>query len=236
MQNVPTHIAIMMDGNGRWGEKRGLTRSQGHFAGSKTMENIIDASLELGVKILTLYAFSSENWTRPEEEVKYLMDLPVIYLNEKLPKFIQKDIRICVLGDINGLPIHTREAVKKAVDQTSNNSKLIVNFALNYGGRSEILSAIKSLINDINNSKIADSGITGDLIENYLYTKGQPEPDIVIRTGGEKRMSNFLLCNHPNLNGGLQIHSFLSLIANSYFKQLMKSIKERISILVNFNY
>ncbi|OOP66065.1 di-trans,poly-cis-decaprenylcistransferase [Heyndrickxia oleronia] len=131
MQNVPTHIAIMMDGNGRWGEKRGLTRSQGHFAGSKTMENIIDASLELGVKILTLYAFSSENWTRPEEEVKYLMDLPVIYLNEKLPKFIQKDIRICVLGDINGLPIHTREAVKKAVDQKSNNSKLIVNFALN---------------------------------------------------------------------------------------------------------
>lgn len=193
MQNVPTHIAIMMDGNGRWGEKRGLTRSQGHFAGSKTMENIIDASLELGVKILTLYAFSSENWTRPEEEVKYLMDLPVIYLNEKLPKFIQKDIRICVLGDINGLPIHTREAVKKAVDQTSNNSKLIVNFALNYGGRSEILSAIKSLINDINNSKIADNDITGDLIENYLYTKGQPEPDIVIRTGGEKRMSNFLL-------------------------------------------
>ncbi|GIN39232.1 MULTISPECIES: polyprenyl diphosphate synthase [Heyndrickxia] len=193
MQNVPTHIAIMMDGNGRWGEKRGLTRSQGHFAGSKTMENIIDASLELGVKILTLYAFSSENWTRPEEEVKYLMDLPVMYLNEKLPKFIQKDIRICVLGDINGLPIHTREAVKTAVDQTSNNSKLIVNFALNYGGRSEILSAIKSLINDINNSKIADSDITGDLIENYLYTKGQPEPDIVIRTGGEKRMSNFLL-------------------------------------------
>lgn len=193
MQNVPTHIAIMMDGNGRWGEKRGLTRSQGHFAGSKTMENIIDASLELGVKILTLYAFSSENWTRPEEEVKYLMDLPVIYLNEKLPKFIQKDIRICVLGDINGLPIHTREAVKKAVDQTSNNSKLVVNFALNYGGRSEILSAIKSLINDINNSNIADNDITGDLIENYLYTKGQPEPDIVIRTGGEKRMSNFLL-------------------------------------------
>ncbi|MCM3238860.1 polyprenyl diphosphate synthase [Heyndrickxia oleronia] len=193
MQNVPTHIAIMMDGNGRWGEKRGLTRSQGHFAGSKTMENIIDASLNLGVKILTLYAFSSENWTRAEEEVKYLMDLPVIYLNEKLPKFIQKDIRICVLGDINGLPIHTREAVKKAVDQTSNNSKLIVNFALNYGGRSEILSAIKSLINDINNSNIADNDITGDLIENYLYTKGQPEPDIVIRTGGEKRMSNFLL-------------------------------------------
>ncbi|WP_342540193.1 isoprenyl transferase [Heyndrickxia sp. FSL K6-6286] len=193
MQNVPTHIAIMMDGNGRWGEKRGLTRSQGHFAGSKTMENIINASLELGVKILTLYAFSSENWTRPEEEVKYLMDLPVIYLNEKLPKFIQNDIRICVLGDINGLPTHTREAVKKAVDQTSNNSKLIVNFALNYGGRSEILSAIKSLINDINNSKITDNDITGDLIENYLYTKGQPEPDIVIRTGGEKRMSNFLL-------------------------------------------
>ena len=193
MQNVPTHIAIMMDGNGRWGEKRDLTRSQGHFAGSKTMENIIDASLELGVKILTLYAFSSENWTRPEEEVKYLMDLPVIFLNEKLPKFIQNDIRICVLGDIDGLPKHTREAVKTAVDQTSNNSKLIVNFALNYGGRSEILSAIKSLINDINNSKIADNDITGDLIENYLYTKGQPEPDIVIRTGGEKRMSNFLL-------------------------------------------
>ncbi|WP_283249412.1 isoprenyl transferase [Bacillus sp. FJAT-49736] len=191
--NIPTHIAIMMDGNGRWGVQQGLTRSQGHFAGAQTMERIIEASLELGVKILTLYVFSSENWKRPKEEVQYLMDLPAEYLNQKLPKFKKNNIRICISGDMDGLPLHTQNAFKKAINETSSNNQLIVNFALNYGGRNEILAAVKSLIMDINNSKVQIEEINDDLINNYLYTKELPDPDIIIRTGGEKRLSNFLL-------------------------------------------
>ncbi|KOP82729.1 UDP pyrophosphate synthase [Bacillus sp. FJAT-21945] len=193
MQNIPTHIAIMMDGNGRWGKNRGLTRSQGHFAGSKAMENIIDASLEIGIRILTLYAFSTENWTRPKEEVNYLMDLPARYLNEKLPEFMRKGIKVIISGEIDGLPIHTREAVKAAVSKTSNNSKLTINFALNYGGRNEILFAVKSIVKDFNNAKITPEDISENILENYLYTSGLADPDIIIRTGGEKRISNFLL-------------------------------------------
>jgi len=183
----------MMDGNGRWGLQRGLTRSQGHFAGAQAMERIIDASLELGVKILTLYVFSTENWKRPSEEVQYLMDLPAQYLNQKLPEFIKKNIKICISGDIDGLPLHTKSAFIKAVNETSYNKQLIVNFALNYGGRSEILSAVKSLVRDIKSSKVGIEDINDDLINNYLYTKELSDPDIIIRTGGEKSLSNFLL-------------------------------------------
>ncbi|KQL54441.1 UDP pyrophosphate synthase [Heyndrickxia shackletonii] len=190
---IPTHIAIMMDGNGRWGLQRGLTRSQGHFAGAQAMEEMIDASLELGVKVLTLYVFSTENWKRPSEEVQYLMDLPAQYLGQKLPEFKMKNIRICISGDLDRLPRHTQCAFKKAVHETSSNNQLIVNFALNYGGRYEILSAVKSLIRDIKDSKVEIEEINDDLINNYLYTKELPDPDIIIRTGGEKRLSNFLL-------------------------------------------
>ena len=188
-----THIAIMMDGNGRWGKQRGLTRSQGHYAGSKAMERLIEAALELGIKTLTLYAFSTENWTRPKEEVNYLMDLPAQYLTEKLPEYRQKKIKICISGDVEGLPNHTRKAVMTAVNETKNNDRLIVNFALNYGGRNEILFAVKSLIKDSSHTKITAEDINEELLENYLYTKGLSDPDIIIRTGGEKRLSNFLL-------------------------------------------
>lgn len=190
---IPHHIAIMMDGNGRWGKRKGLIRSQGHYAGSKTMEKIIMDSLDIGVKVLTLYAFSSENWKRPEKEVHYLMELPVKFFKEKLPKFMENNIRVHVSGDIDNLPMRTKLAVQSSVNETKNNDALIVNFALNYGGRNEILFAVKEIIEGIKEEKLSISSINEELIENYLYTKGLPDPEIIIRTGGEKRLSNFLL-------------------------------------------
>jgi len=187
-----THIAIMMDGNGRWGKTRGLSRSEGHFAGSKTMERIIDDALEIGIKVLTLYAFSTENWKRPKEEVDYLMDLPAQYLIEKLPVFQEKNIKVCISGDLEGLPLHTKNAVLKATEETKNNEMMIVNFALNYGGRQEIVSSVKSLVKEIKNINISTE-INEKEIEKYLFTNKLPDPDIIIRTGGEKRISNFLL-------------------------------------------
>lgn len=159
----------------------------------KTMEKIIDASLELGINVLTLYAFSSENWKRPKEEVNYLMDLPARYFKEKLPVFMEKDIKIVISGDIAGLPEHTRKAVEGAIKRTARNRSLIVNFALNYGGRNEIVSAVKLLLQDIHSAKRSPKDINESTFEQYLYTRGLPDPDILIRTGGEERLSNFLL-------------------------------------------
>lgn len=190
---LPVHIAIMMDGNGRWGKQRGLTRSQGHYAGSKAMEQIIKDALDIGIKVLTLYAFSTENWKRPQKEVQYLMDLPGKFLNEKLPEFMENNIKVCISGEMEKLPQHTKKAVQHAVNETKNNNALVVNFALNYGARNEMISAVKALLGDIQNSKISLEDINEELIETYLYTSGLPDPDIIIRTGGEMRISNFLL-------------------------------------------
>lgn len=195
---LPTHIAIMMDGNGRWGKQRGFTRSQGHYAGSKAMENIIKVALELGIKVLTLYAFSTENWTRPKKEVKYLMDLPAKFLKEKLPEFKEKNIRVRISGDIDELPKHTAKAVNTAVTETINNDRLIVNFALNYGGKIELLTAVKSILKDIQDEILPLEKVDHKLMNNYLYTSGLPDPDIIIRTGGEQRISNFLLWQASN--------------------------------------
>ncbi|MBB4824811.1 undecaprenyl diphosphate synthase [Sporosarcina luteola] len=190
---IPAHIAIMMDGNGRWGKQRGLTRSQGHYAGSQTMEAIIMDSMEMGIQVLTLYAFSTENWKRPKDEVQYLMDLPAKFLTAKLPVFMANDIKVCISGDIDGLPLHTKEAVKMAMHSTKDNSSFTVNFALNYGRRSELLAAIKKIAHDLNRSDVVLEEITEELIETHLFTSGLPDPDLIIRTGGEKRISNFLL-------------------------------------------
>ncbi|WP_430787358.1 isoprenyl transferase [Virgibacillus flavescens] len=195
---VPEHIAIMMDGNGRWGKQRGMTRSQGHYAGSKAMENIINVALELGIRVLTLYAFSTENWTRPKKEVKYLMDLPAKYLKEKLPEYKAKNISIRISGDIDGLPKHTAKAVNAAVSETRGNDKLIVNFALNYGGKNEVITAVKSILRDIQDERVTLEEVDPKLMDNYLYTSGLPDPDIIIRTGGEQRISNFLLWQSAN--------------------------------------
>lgn len=193
MKRMPTHVAIMMDGNGRWGKRRGMTRSQGHFAGAQALERTIDAALELNIKILTLYVFSTENWKRPKAEVDDLMKLPVKFLHTKLSKFIQKGIKLIFSGDLNGLPEPTRKAVEIAAEKTKNNGKLTVNLAMNYGGKNEILTAAKTIMGEVCNSAMSVDDINEETIEKHLFTKNLPSPDLFIRTGGEKRLSNFLL-------------------------------------------
>lgn len=190
---MPRHIAITMDGNGRWGKANGLTRSEGHFAGTKAMEKVIDGCIDLGIEVLTLYAFSSENWKRSKDEVNYLMYLPIKFFHQKLPEFMRRDIKIMIAGNLEDVPRNTRRAMIKAVEETKYNQGLIVNFAFNYGGREDILQAVRQVIRDIQHHRIDIGSINEDLFQNYLYTKGLPDPELFIRTGGEQRISNFLL-------------------------------------------
>lgn len=191
--HVPRHIAITMDGNGRWGKLKGFTRSKGHYEGAKTMEKVIDACIEFGVEIVTLYAFSSENWSRPKDEVNYLMNLPVRFFSQKLPIFMKKGIKVIVSGDLSQVPKKTQEVLNKAVEKTKYNKSIIANFAFNYGGRAEILRATEKIIEDFQLNQISLEDIDEELFTKYLYTGNLPDPDLYIRTGGEKRMSNFLL-------------------------------------------
>lgn len=190
---TPKHIAIIMDGNGRWGKERGLTRSEGHYAGVQAMEKVIDASIQLKVEILTLYAFSSENWSRPLEEVNYLMYLPIKFFNQKLPEFMKRGIRIMVSGNLDNVPKRTQKAIIKAIEETKNNEKMIVNFAFNYGGRDEIVRAVRKILLDMQRKQMSVDDLDEQMFKNYLYTRDLPDPDLIIRTGGEKRISNFLL-------------------------------------------
>jgi len=188
---IPKHIAITMDGNGRWGKARGLSRSEGHFAGVKAMEEVIDACISLRVEALTLYAFSTENWSRPLDEVNYLMSLPIKFFHEKLPQFMKRNIRIRTSGNLKKVPFPTRVAIERAVKRTRNNDGMTVNFAFNYGGRDDIVQAIKAVVREKN---VSGSQETTEMdIEKHLYTNGLPSPDLMIRTGGEQRISNFLL-------------------------------------------
>ncbi|MFD1037776.1 isoprenyl transferase [Virgibacillus byunsanensis] len=191
--SIPKHVAIMMDGNGRWGKTRGLTRSEGHYAGAKTMQKIIDACIELGVNVLTLYAFSSENWSRPKDEVNYLMQLPVKFFKQKLPEFMKRNIKIRISGNIMVLPEPTKMALMKAEEKTKANDGIIVNFAFNYGGRDDILQAIRKVVNEVQHNRVEFEQVDEKMFAQFLYTKDLPDPDLVIRTGGEKRVSNFLL-------------------------------------------
>src|SRR5690625_2073906 len=150
---MPKHVAIMMDGNGRWGKQRGLTRSEGHYAGTQAMEKVIDGCIDFNIQILTLYAFSSENWARPKDEVNYLMYLPIKFFNKKLPEFMRRNIKILISGNLNTIPKATRKAVTKAIEKTKNNTGLIVNFAFNYGGRDDILQAIHKVIDEVQRSE-----------------------------------------------------------------------------------
>lgn len=190
MVDIPKHVGIIMDGNGRWGKSRGLTRSEGHYAGVQAMEKAIDASIALGVEALTLYAFSSENWARAKEEVNYLMRLPIRFFKSKLPEFMRRNVKITISGNMDELPKATRKTLQQSIDRTKNNTGLIVNFAFNYGGRGEIVQAVQHVIRDMQEKNIE---LDEETIENYLYTGGLPALDLVIRTGGEERLSNFLL-------------------------------------------
>lgn len=193
MENIPNHVAIIMDGNGRWAEKRGLPRVAGHKEGVKAVMNVVRAANNANVKTLTLYAFSTENWNRPKFEIDFLMKLPKEFLHVYLPELMKNNVKIDTIGDFAALPIHTKKAVQYAKDKTKNNTGLLLNFALNYGSRFEIMQAIKQIMNDVDGEKVSLDTMNEEEFSKYLYTNGLSDPDLLIRTSGEKRLSNFLL-------------------------------------------
>ncbi len=190
---LPRHIAIIMDGNGRWAEKRLLNRIRGHQEGANTVREIVKTCRELGIEVLTLYAFSVENWDRPPIEVNALMSLLRRYLLRELDEMFDNDIRLTAIGDIENLPKGVSTVLIDAMKKTKTCKGMILNLALSYGGRNDILRAVRRIINDYELKKIKSEDITTDVFSNYLSTAGIPDPDLLIRTSGEYRVSNFLL-------------------------------------------
>lgn len=191
--NIPNHVAVIMDGNGRWAQKRGLPRVAGHHSGMKNVKKITMAANHIGVQVLTMYAFSTENWKRPKEEVEYLMKLPLEFFPKEIEELIANNVRIRMTGWPEGLPDYTLKTVQDAIDQTKNNTGLILNFALNYGSRKEMLSGIQKLAQDAKDGKVNPEEISESLFSRYLLTDPLPDPDLLIRTSGELRISNFML-------------------------------------------
>ncbi len=189
---LPRHVAIIMDGNGRWSTNRGLPRSAGHAAGTEALRDIIRASDDWGIEALSLYAFSTENWARSKEEVNALMGLLLKYFNSEIDELDEKNVRITILGDVNGLPDPQREAVCKAMDRTRDNTGLKLNIALNYGGRAELTRAARLLAEDVRCGTLKPEDIDEDAFASKLYTVDSPDVDLLIRTSGEMRTSNFL--------------------------------------------
>lgn len=190
---IPSHIAIIMDGNGRWAKKRSLPRVAGHHEGMKTVRKITRLANDLGVDVLTLYAFSTENWKRPKMEVDFLMRLPEEFLSTFLPELVSENVKVEMMGDHTNLPAHTLKAISKAKEATRDNTGLVLNFALNYGSRAEIVDSVKELAAQVAAGTLAPDDITEDMITSGLMTKSLPEPDLLIRTSGEVRLSNFML-------------------------------------------
>lgn len=190
---MPKHIAIIMDGNRRWAKERGLATQFGHKAGAETLEKIAVYANELGIKYLTVYAFSTENWKRTEEEIGALMLLLENYLDKFLNKESLRNIRIRVLGDVEALSDSLKQSIYKIIDKSKNNTGLTLNIAFNYGGRSEIVRAVKNISEKVKNNEIDIEDINENIISDNLYTAGELEPDLLIRPGGELRISNFLL-------------------------------------------
>jgi undecaprenyl diphosphate synthase len=193
LDRLPKHIAIIMDGNGRWAQKKNLPRVMGHKAGMKAIKNVVKGCSDLGIEILTVYAFSTENWRRPQDEVSYLMNLLVEYMRKEINELHNKKVKIKVLGEIDILPDQTRKEIEEALRLTENNEGLQFNIALNYGGRAEILNACKKLMQDISDGIRNIDAIDEALFAKYLYTGSDTDPDLIIRTSGEQRISNFLL-------------------------------------------
>lgn len=190
---VPNHIAIILDGNGRWAQKRGFSRTEGHKKGVENLEMIINECQDLEVKYLTLYVFSTENWKRPVFEVNNLMLLLNKYLTEKLEVLIKENIKLTVIGETTKLPSKTLKLIEKTVEKTKNNNRFYLTLAVNYGSRTEIVNATKKIIEDCKNNKVSLDSINEEVFSSYLYTKDIPDPDLLIRTSGEYRLSNFLL-------------------------------------------
>jgi undecaprenyl diphosphate synthase len=192
-QSIPSHIAIIMDGNGRWAKRRALPRVAGHHEGMKVVRKITKLANELGVNVLTLYAFSTENWKRPKSEVDYLMKLPEEFLGTFLPELIEENVQVKMMGNKEQLPTFTLNAIEKAMADTKNNTGLVLNFALNYGSRVEILEAVKHVLNDCKSGIMKENEITEEVFSSYLMTSDFNDPDLLIRTSGEIRLSNFML-------------------------------------------
>ncbi|WP_290759205.1 MULTISPECIES: isoprenyl transferase [unclassified Exiguobacterium] len=190
---VPEHVAIIMDGNGRWAQKRGLPRIMGHREGMKSIREVVRVANELGIKSLTLYAFSTENWTRPEEEVSFLMKLPAQFLESDLKELDAQNVKVEVAGEVSRLPHFTREAVEQAKLDTQHNTGLRLIFALNYGGRDELVQVMQKLGEQVQTGTLSPDAITTETIERELMTGSVTDVDFVIRTSGEQRLSNFLL-------------------------------------------
>lgn len=186
---IPRHVGIIMDGNGRWAKRRNISRSEGHKAGADVIEPLMDCAIELGIKAVSLYAFSVENWVRPVAEIHGLWDLLEYFFSTKLDSIKEKNIRILHSGSLSKLPPKTRNTIQKAVAETSHNKGLILNFCVNYGGRQEIVKAVNEWLSETG----AGGNITEKKLEKHLYTSGMPQLDLVIRTSGEYRISNFLL-------------------------------------------
>ena len=190
---LPKNIGIIMDGNGRWAKKRALPRSAGHKAGAEVFRTISKECGRLGLESATFYAFSTENWKRPKDEVNALMKLLVQYLRSEVSELHRNKVVLRVLGDITALADECRKEIEESIELTKNNTGLVLNFAFNYGGRDEIIRAVKNVVDDVQEGKINKENITQELFANYLYTKYSPDPDLIIRPSGEQRLSNFLL-------------------------------------------
>lgn len=193
IHNLPEHIAIIMDGNGRWAKKRKMPRIKGHYEGMQTIKKVTREASHLGIKYLTLYAFSTENWSRPESEVNYIMNLPVNFLKIFLPELIEKNVKIETIGFLDAVPQSTIEAINYAKEKTKNNTGLKLVFAINYGGRAELVQSMKSIYDELQRNGQNSDDIDELMISKHLMTHPDPDPDLLIRTSGEQRLSNFLI-------------------------------------------
>lgn len=193
MNNIPEHIAIIMDGNGRWAKAQGKVRTFGHQAGAETLKTIVRAADKLGVKVISAYAFSTENWKRPVTEVNFIMELLSRYLTNEIDEFNENNVQVRFIGSRQGLPDIVQRKMDHAVETTKNNTGIILNLAINYGGQAEILHAVRTIAAEAAAGSLDVADIDNKVIEEHLYTNGLPAPDLLIRPGGDLRISNFLL-------------------------------------------
>jgi len=189
LKRVPRHVGVIMDGNGRWARQRGLPRLAGHRAGTENLRRVLRAAVEFGIDILTIYAFSTENWGRPESEVQGLLSILRRVIDREVPELHQEGVQLRHLGRLDRIPPELETRIQEAIELTKDNDRLILNIAFNYGGRAEIVDAVRQIISD----GVPADRLDEDVIDGYLYTAGQPDPDLIIRTSGEMRLSNFLI-------------------------------------------
>ena len=190
---LPRHLGIIMDGNGRWAKKRGLPRPAGHAAGAKVFKTIVRYCSSIGLEYLTVYAFSTENWKRPQDEVMALMGLFKTYLRDALDNFLSENVKVRFLGDTSAFDPQLKDLIDEITRVSENRTGMVLNIALNYGGRAEIVRAVQLLATDVQKGQLLPENITESMISSHLYTAGQPDPDLIIRPSGENRISNFML-------------------------------------------